>query len=286
MFCALTEPDDDGAVLASLSVSPEWAEQVSDALFQEGATGVEERQPVAPGVQMTLLAGFPNRNVAWAALEALASPRTMTGAIVQAVVEVPADTWFDGWRAYAQPHRVGSRLVVHPPWLPLDAGAEDIVVFIDPGRAFGSGAHPSTQLVLAELEGRVQRGATVLDLGSGSGVLAVAAALLGATEVAAVDVDVQARRATAANAECNGVAAAVTVSERIPSGGFDLAVANIGANSLIELAPELVARAAVIVLAGFLAERTDEVLDAYSRHGATVLRRQERRGWEALTVRL
>jgi ribosomal protein L11 methyltransferase len=203
--------------------------------------------------------------------------------VIDAVVEIPADTWFDGWRAHARPQRGGRRFIVTPPWRPADAGPDDLVLYIDPGRAFGSGAHPSTRLVLAELEALVRRGATVLDLGSGSGVLSIAAIRLGAASVCAVDIDPAATEATVANAARNDVDGAVTVTDRMPDGPFDLAVANIGANALITLAPALVSRAAAVVLAGFLDERADEVAAAYAAAGSPVAGRRGLEGWTALT---
>ena len=147
-------------------------------LFELGATGVEER--TGPDGGWLLLAGFPNRAAATDALRRWGRTDRLG-----AIVEVPADSWFDGWRAYARAQRAGRRLIVHPPWVPLQveppAGDDDLVVAIDPGRAFGSGAHPTTRLVLAELERRVTPTSRVLDVGCGSGILAIAARRLGAS---------------------------------------------------------------------------------------------------------
>jgi ribosomal protein L11 methyltransferase len=270
MFTNLDAVDGDRAVLVRLAVGPERGEVVADLLFRHGATSIEER----PG---ELLAGFGNRAAAHAALAELSADER-----AQALVEVPDDTWFDGWRAYARPHRAGRRLVVRPTWVPLEDAAGLLVVDIDPGRAFGSGAHPTTLAVLEELERAVDGGAAdVLDVGSGSGVLTAAAGLLGARRLVAVDVDAAAREATAANLVRNGVAA--EVRDDLPEGHFDVVLANIGARTLIELAPTLAPLGTTLVLAGFLSERADEVRDAY--RGAVEVSRRERDGWTCLTLR-
>jgi ribosomal protein L11 methyltransferase len=269
MFTNLDDVDDDRAVLVRLAVAADRRELVADLLFRHGATGIEER----PG---ELLAGFGNRAAAHAALAELSA-----GERTQALVEVPDDTWFDGWKAYARPQRAGRRLLVRPTWVPFEAGADLVVVDIDPGRAFGSGAHPTTRLVLEELERAVDDGAeAVLDVGSGSGVLSVAAGLLGARRIVAVDIDAAARDATAANLARNGVTAEVRAD--LPSARFDVVVANIGGQALIDLAPALGPLGATLVLARFLAERAHVVGRAYP--GATTSSRRDRDGWTCLTL--
>jgi ribosomal protein L11 methyltransferase len=292
----LTERDEDRPVLMRLDLAGEAPsraeiELLITELFDGGATGVEERgQPPGP---MILLSGFPNRSVAQAARLRMAD----RALVASALVEVPEDTWFDGWRAFARSNRAGHHVVVHPPWLPIgpnDVLDGDLVLEIDPGRSFGSGAHATTRLVLALLEGLLGPGRSVLDVGCGSGVLTVAAARLGAHPLVAVDIDAEARRATTENLARNAVAA--TVQEALPDpaqvpGRFDVVAANIGANTLIELAPRLMALGRTLTLSGFLEERTEDVLAAYSRLGARMTNRISEAlegvdgdGWVAVTL--
>lgn len=172
----------------------------------------------------------------------------------------------DGWRAHATVVRAGERIVVVPAWLPVpDRGAgDDLFVRVDPGLSFGSGAHPTTRLMLGAVERLVTNGCSVPDVGTGSGVLAVTASLLGAARVRAVDVDTEAVVAARANAEANDVPIEVddAALEDI-AGPFDVVLANMLAPVLVELAPALVAHTGgVLVVSGVLTGRWAHVAAA------------------------
>ena len=180
------------------------------------------------------------------------------------------DDWLDRWRQFHRPVRVGG-LWIGPPWETPDDDA--LAVVIDPGRAFGTGGHPTTQLCLGLLADE-KRG-SLLDVGCGSGVLAIAAARLGFDPVRAFDFDPQAVEATARNAADNGVAIDVRQAD-LRDGGLpdcDLAVANIAADAVLALAPSL--RSSRVITSGYLV--SDEVeLDGYRRE-----RRVQDGGWAA-----
>ena len=199
--------------------------------------------------------------------------------------------WERAWLEDFRPMRFGRRLWIVPHSLepPEEAGTDDAVVLrLDPGLAFGTGTHPTTAQCLTWLDGQDLSARRVLDFGCGSGVLALATARLGAAEVDAVDNDPQALDATAANAQVNGVADRVrpTAAEVWNAGdGYDLIVANILANTLIELAPTLVAALrtdGAIALSGILPEQGDEVATVYAGLGVH-LNRDEREGWLLLS---
>jgi ribosomal protein L11 methyltransferase len=181
-----------------------------------------------------------------------------------------AGDWEDRWRQFHKPVRVG-RLWIGPPWEEPDEGA--IPVVIDPGRAFGTGGHPTTQLCLQLLEAE-SRG-SVLDVGCGSGVLSIAAAKLGFAPVLALDFDPLAVEATGRNAAANGVPIDVRQADLrdgpLPAAG--VALANIAADAVLELAPRL--RSARAITSGYL------VSDEPQLDGYRVERRVQDGGWAA-----
>lgn len=211
---------------------------------------------------------------------------------------VEVDDGLHGWRNHAEVVAVGRRVVVRPPWVPLGPVAADAVVLeVDPGTAFGHGAHPTTRQCLAAIEAALDArpGLSVLDVGCGSGVLAVAAAALGAESVVAVDTEPAALAVTQANAVRNGVEAVVDVRS-VPGearkdplegveDGADLVVANIGARALVALAPALRAHVAPkghLVISGLLDPPGPEVADAFAP--LVEVARAVEDGWVTLTL--
>ncbi len=278
--------DPDAAEWVSLRVTVTAAEvdRVSGLLWSVGVAGIEER-PRTGGVDVELVAGLAVGVVA----DAIA---VLDGRWPVTTELVATHEWSDEWRRWAKPWRAGSRLVVVPSWIadPPWAGADDVVVRLDPGRAFGSGAHPTTRLCLAELEGRVTSGGRVLDIGCGSGVLSVAAALLGAGVVEAIDIDPEAVRATEANAARNGVPLVVRSSLARPeevAGTASLVVANIGAAALVAMAAPVMAKVepgATLVLSGVLDEQVASVRRAYEAVGAVSAGGAADGEWRALVL--
>jgi ribosomal protein L11 methyltransferase len=184
------------------------------------------------------------------------------------------------WLAHTAPVDIEGRFVVCFPWSEFDRGAAPPAVEVDPGASFGTGAHPSTRLLLVELARRVRAGDRVLDVGCGSGVLSLAAALLGADAVA-TDIAPAAAAATEANAMWNGLR--VSVVPAVPAGTFDAVVANIGADELVRLAPVLgacVAPGGWVGLSGVSPAQLSRVGAAYGGRG------EERRDgeWAALVI--
>ena len=268
----------------TLAVCPDDVDAMSGRLWLAGATAITEE----PG---RLVAGFAGEAEARAAAEALGGSVELVG---------PGD-WLDAWRAFARPVRAG-RLLVVPAWLdapPAELGvissgfrvrttpsSEEgaVRIAIDPGRVFGHGAHPTTRLVLEALDRRIAGGESVLDVGCGSGVLAVAAARLGAGRVVAVDIDPDAVAVTGENAARNGVDIdASTTPVGDVAGRYDVVVANIGAAVLVELAPALERLGDVLVLSGLLVDQVDGVVAAYAG-AATAATTATLDGWAAVTV--
>ncbi|WP_111747903.1 50S ribosomal protein L11 methyltransferase [Salinisphaera orenii] len=184
---------------------------------------------------------------------------------------LPEADWVEAWRAYQKPRRFGDDLWVAPTdaELSAEAGPSATVIRLDPGLAFGTGSHPTTALCLAWLAGADLAGQRVLDYGCGSGILAIAAAKLGAHTVVAVDNDPKALTATRDNAAANGVAEVVETPalDAVPEPAYDIVLANILAAPLIDLAPTLIAQLAPggwLVLSGLLSRHVDDVQNAYA----------------------
>ena len=192
-----------------------------------------------------------------------------------AVVQVDDDDWVRRTQSQFAPLQVGERLWIVPSWCALPVAANAVVVRLDPGLAFGTGSHATTRLMLGWLERALsgqraeqpRTGGRVLDYGCGSGILALAAAKLGASEVVAIDVDPLSLEACAENARANGVSIRIGLPQALPAGRYDLIVSNILARPLVELAPLFAARTdcgAGIALSGVLAEQATQVAAAYA----------------------
>ena len=211
----------------------------------------------------------------------------LAGEAVRTLTVQPLDEqdWMHAWRREAVASEFGEGLWVLPHDAPEPPRAR-AVVRLEPGLAFGTGGHPTTALCLAWLAEQPLQGATVLDLGCGSGVLAIAAAALGATRVVAVDNDPQALTATRENARRNAVATQIEVAASVPAMAADVVVANILANALHELEPvvaDSVRRGGRAALSGILPQQTGPLSALYASH-FEVEPHRERDGWALLSL--
>ena len=209
------------------------------------------------------------------------------------------EDWAEAWKAFFPVLRVSRRLVICPAWLSYRARAGEAVIRLDPGMAFGTGQHPTTLMCLRALEEAVRPGAQVLDLGAGSGILALAAARLGAASVLALDTDPQAVQAARENVRLNGLEAVVRVEQGTldpsttlragsPPGLFDVIAANISPSVIVELAGAMAAAlkaGGVLIAGGFSEERAAEVAAALTAAGLTVERTLSDGEWRTLVGR-
>lgn len=200
--------------------------------------------------------------------------------------------WENNWKAYFHTQRVGERIVIQPTWETYEAQPEDIVLRLDPESAFGTGTHPTTAMCLRALETLVRPGMRVFDVGTGSGVLAIAAAKLGAREVVAMDYARPAAAVAAKNVRENGVEDVVQtgVSDLLQgfSGQADLIAANIIADIILRLFDELadhLAPGGRLLASGIIDERLAEVEAAAAAHGLAIEQVMEDAGWAALVIR-
>lgn len=275
-----------------VTVAADQVELASDALWAMGVVAIEERSEPGGAVELWTALGDDEPSVD-RLLNDLASAADATWAwrFVE-VDERVADTW----RLHARPTWVTDRLVVAPAWLPPPETSDGaVVISIEPGATFGAGDHPTTVLSLRVLDelvrsaGERARAWRVLDVGCGSGVLAIAAVALGVGVADAIDISPASVPVTMSNAAANGVSAAVTVSTTPLAevqAEYDLVLANILAPTLIDLAPDLLrvmAAQATLVISGVLASRHDHVVEALAplRVRAT----EQLDGWAAVSLR-
>lgn len=211
------------------------------------------------------------------------------------------EDWANAWKKFYKPLRIGKRVVLKPTWEEWEARADDLVIHLDPGMAFGTGTHPTTRLCIAALEEFVRAGDAVLDVGTGSGVLAIVAARLGAAHVLATDIDPLAVRVALENVALNGLEAgenrAIAVrKESVPAGcagRFQVVVANILAEVLAKLfdgeygnvpLAEPLAAGGTMILSGILEDRAHLVEEAARRHGLQVEGRLQEGDWVAIAA--
>lgn len=203
-------------------------------------------------------------------------------------IGVSEEDWADSWKKYYKPIKTGDRLVIVPVWETYEPAEGEITVLMDPGMAFGTGTHETTRLCAAMLEKYTKPGCKVLDVGCGSGILAICASKLGAADCFACDIDPQAVKVARENTELNhtpNVACAVSdllkqVEKK--SGGYDVVVANIVADIIIRLSPdvgEYIAEDGVFIVSGIIEERANEVKDALKTAGYAMLDESYENGW-------
>lgn len=291
-----------GAVIEATGFDDERQEYVGaqrilvKTYLKPGARGAETRRLIEEGLwRLSLLYPIPEPKVR----------------------PVREEDWANAWKQFYKPIRIGRRVVLKPTWESWQGRDDDLVIHLDPGMAFGTGMHPTTRLCIAALEQHVQPGDAVLDVGTGSGVLAICALRLGAARVLATDIDPLAVRVALENAALNAIAATPALDalrseqpladaseaplevrkQSVPpdgAGSFQLIVANILAEVLAKLfdgaygntplaAP--LAPGGLMILSGILADRAYMVDDAAQRHGLIPAGRLQENDWVALLYR-
>lgn len=200
--------------------------------------------------------------------------------------------WAEVWKERLSVLHVGQHVVIRPSWRDYAPAPEDVVIRLDPGMAFGTGLHPTTQMCLVALEELVYSGVNVLDLGTGSGILAIEAAKLGAGRVLAVDNDPVAAKAARDNVVANGVQETIRVvhgSLSEVSGSYDLVVVNILARVILEMVQDGLAMrvrpGGALVAAGILADQEPGVVAALKQEGLILVERQQRDDWVCLVTK-
>ena len=228
------------------------------------------------------------------------NPDTDLGSLEVSLQNLQEEDWEESWKQYYQPIPIGQRLLIVPQWLSPKNPEHRIPVVLDPGMIFGTGAHASTQMCLRALEQTIHGGERVIDLGSGSGILSIAALLLGAKEATGVDIDPKAEDIARENAALNGLNApqfnAVTgnvigdraMMESLSQGGYDVVLANIVADVIIPLSavvPHFLRPDGIFICSGILNTRLPEVERALEAAGLAITQREMQEDWCRLSAR-
>lgn len=205
------------------------------------------------------------------------------------------EDWANAWKAYYKPIKIGSRIVIVPAWEKYEASPEELIVRMDPGMAFGTGTHETTRLVIGLLEKYTAPGVRMLDVGTGSGILAICASRLGAGECKAYDIDPMSVRVARENIADSGLTnitcdqSDLLRSVDLSGGKYGLVCANIVADIIIRMTPDVhryIADDGVLLASGIIMERSQDVIDCFEQHGFEIVERAEENGWCALVVRL
>lgn len=284
----------------AVALDPEATDAVANFLWEAGAAGVvEEGEDCSVALQAFFPPGTDPAETSRRLADFLGDLRALavsTGPASVTVSRIPEEAWAEAWRAHFRPLRIGRRLLVLPPWErppapPADEGR--FAVVIEPGRAFGTGSHASTRGCLELLERALGSRPVdhVLDVGTGSGILAIAAARLGAAAVVALDVDPDAVAAARENAGRNGVADRVRVElggpEAWAARPAPVVLANLLASALVRLAPALGRCTAVpgrLIAGGLLVHEAPAVAASFVPDGFALAEVLEHEGWASLLL--
>lgn len=285
---------DDGARVwhaVAIEIDAQFADAVGSFLLDRGAPGLEIEDL---GGRVVVTGHFTESGVA-AEVEEYAGKLAPTGdaggrPIVRHTVIAESD-WAESWKSHFPPLEIGARLFVHPPWI-AEIPPGRVGIEIDPGMAFGTGHHASTQGCLAALDSLVDaaQAPSVLDLGTGSGVLAIAAVKLGARCAVAIDVDPVACEIAVANARRNGVVDTIEVATQSAAerSGFDIVVANILSGTLIAMAEDIARRVrhgGIVIGSGIEEIEADAVTTAWTAAGLSYERAYRIETWTTLVFR-
>ncbi len=212
------------------------------------------------------------------------------------LANVKEEDWANNWKKYYKPFRVGKSLIIKPSWEDVEPKDGDRILEIDPASTFGTGQHHTTKMVMEMLEDVISGGERVLDLGCGSGILSIAALLLGAREVAICDIfenavktaaeNIEKNKFTSFNAYCGNIIEDKALREKI-GGGYDVICSNIVADVIIAMSPlfeEFLNDGGKLMVSGVIDERVDEVTAALSENGWKVVNAKNEEGWNCILL--
>lgn len=284
---AIEDAEDFGAFLTDTTIHWDYVEEslmektkAPTAIviyLEDNLTGMETLR--------TVKAGFDELRAA--------NPAVDLGSLELSFGDIAEEDWSNAWRKYYHPQQIGKRLVVCPVWEQVELTEDQVQVTLDPGLAFGTGSHETTRLCMTLLEEVVKGDETVLDIGTGSGILAITALKLGAASAVGVDIDPVAVKIAGENAELNGVEEQCRylcgdLVEKV-DGKYDIICANIVADVIIRLSEtvqQFMHGQTKLIVSGIIDTRADEVMEALIASGLQVLKRLEDNGWCSILLEL
>ena len=280
--------------LVTLAVSRDAEETASALLFELGSTGIVTIEETEDAVKLGAYFdnGTDTNHIKHGVEAGLVRAGCRNAIISLSITAVPEQDWMQKWKEGFEAIEIGERLTIAPSWkVPGEANGR-VVVQIDPGMAFGTGTHETTRLCLEAIE-RCWRGGKLLDVGTGTGILAIAAAaLVPGSRVVAIDIDPQAVEVARENAAINGVSDSIELFEAQPrelaGREFDVSVANLTAEVIIDLLDDLAAcvvTEGLMILSGILSELAGDVERSLVASGLEVIERREAGEWSALVAR-
>ena len=225
-------------------------------------------------------------------IKALESRGVNTAPAVLTTAELQDEDWSDTWKQYFHTEKPGERVVIKPTWEEYEPQDDEVVIELDPGAAFGTGTHATTSMCIRQLERLVKPGMTVFDVGTGSGILSIISAKLGATNIQAVDYDDSVLKIVEENLEQNNVQDIISVAQsdlmQNVHGKAELVIANIIADIIIRLFDQLdehLEQGGTLLTSGIIEDRIEDVLAAAEKHGYVVVERMENKGWACITFK-
>lgn len=280
--------------LVTLAVSHDAEETASALLFDLGSTGIVTIEETEDIVKLDAYfdSGANTHHIKLAVEAGLVRAGYRNAIINLSITAVPEQDWMQKWKEGFEAAEIGERLIIAPSWKRPDEANGRVVIQIDPGMAFGTGTHETTRLCLEAIE-RCWRGGKLLDVGTGTGILAIAAAaLVPGSRVVAIDIDPQAVQVARENLAINGVSDSIELSEGQPRElahrEFDVVVANLTAEVILDLLDDLaacVATEGLMILSGILSELAGDVERSLVASGLEVIERREAGEWSVLVAR-
>jgi ribosomal protein L11 methyltransferase len=283
-----------------LEIHSSLVDAASNFLVEQGSPGITQEDIKGAGGRRRerLIAYFPHDRSfkpllkrVWVYLQAIGKSRRTSFALTSRTIR--EEKWAEAWKEKFKPIKVTPRLVIKPPWEKWLKKKDQIVIEIDPGMAFGTGTHPSTQMCLQLLEQIIPsfpKPPSILDVGTGSGILTIAARKMGAKKIVAIDIDPVAIDSARANARANHVGAGIIFRMGSPeglNGDFDIVVANLLPQEILSVAPSLpkfVSSQGCLLLSGFLRKQKREIAAAFEPGRFTAKLFLHQKGWAAFVL--